>query len=216
MYKAAIFDLDGTLTDTLESMAVAGNKTLESVGLEKRSVEEYKYFAGDGADTLVRRILVAAGDTECKLFDKAYNLYRKEFAIDCTYKVKPYDGIMDMVKQLKDKGIKLAILSNKPHARVVEVVYKFFGEGIFDIVQGQVDGVAKKPDPQGAILIAQKLGVQVDECIYVGDTDVDMKTGKSADMYTVGVLWGFREEEELKVNGADKIVSKPSEIIELI
>lgn len=216
MYKAAIFDLDGTLTDTLESMAVAGNKTLESFGLEKRGVEEYKYFAGDGADTLVRRILVAAGDTECKLFDKAYNLYKKEFAIDCTYKVKPYDGIMDMVKQLKDKGIKLAILSNKPHARVVEVVYKFFGEGIFDIVQGQVDDVAKKPDPQGAILIAQKLGVQVDECIYVGDTDVDMKTGKSADMYTVGVLWGFREEEELKVNGADKIVSKPSEIIELI
>lgn len=216
MYKVAIFDLDGTLTDTLESMAVAGNKTLESVGLEKRSVEEYKYFAGDGADTLVRRMLVAAGDSECKLFDKAYNLYRKEFAIDCTYKVKTYDGIMEMVKQMKDKGMKLAVLSNKPHARAVEVVYKFFGEGLFDIVQGQVDGVAKKPDPQGALLIAKKLGVETNECLYVGDTDVDMKTGKSADMFTVGVLWGFRDEEELRTNGADRIVSKPSEIIDLL
>lgn len=216
MYKVAIFDLDGTLTDTLESIAVAGNKTLENVGLKARSIEEYKYFAGDGADTLVRRMLVAAGDTECKLFDKAYNLYRKEFAIDCTYNVKPYEGIMDMVKALKEKGLKLAVLSNKPHARTVEVVYKFFREDIFDFVQGQIDGINKKPDPQGAISIAKKLGVDTSECIYVGDTDVDMKTGKSANMYTVGVLWGFRDEKELIENGADKIVSKPNEIVELI
>ena len=121
-----------------------------------------------------------------------------------------------MVKQMKEKEMKLAVLSNKPHARAVEVVYKFFGEGLFDIVQGQVDGVAKKPDPQGAILIAKKLGVETNECLYVGDTDVDMKTGKSADMFTVGVLWGFRDEEELRTNGADKIVSKPSEIMELL
>ena len=216
MFKVAIFDLDGTLTDTLESMAVAGNKTLEKVGLEPRSIDEYKYFAGDGADTLVRRMLVASGDTECKLFDKAYNLYRREFAVDCTYKVNPYDGIMDMIKALKEKGLKLAVLSNKPHARVMEVVYKFFEEGTFDVVQGQVDGVNKKPDPQGAITISKILGVDTTECIYVGDTDVDMKTGKSANMYTVGVLWGFREEEELRTNGADKIVSKPSEIVELV
>ena len=216
MYKVAIFDLDGTLTDTLESIAVAGNKTLESIGLEARSIEEYKYFAGDGADTLVRRMLVAAGDTECKLFDKAYNFYRKEFAIDCTYNVEPYDGIMDMVKALKEKGLKLAVLSNKPHARTVEVVYKYFKEDIFDFVQGQIDGINKKPDPQGALSIAKKLGVDTSECIYVGDTDVDIKTGKSANMYTVGVLWGFRDEKELIENGADKIVSKPNEIVELI
>ena len=216
MYKVAIFDLDGTLTDTLESIAVAGNKTLESIGLEARSIEEYKYFAGDGADTLVRRMLVAAGETECKLFDKAYNFYRKEFAIDCTYNVEPYDGIMDMVKALKEKGLKLAVLSNKPHARTVEVVYKYFKEDIFDFVQGQIDGINKKPDPQGALSIAKKLGVDTSECIYVGDTDVDMKTGKSANMYTVGVLWGFRDEKELIENGADKIVSKPNEIVELI
>ena len=200
----------------MESIAVAGNKTLESIGLEARSIEEYKYFAGDGADTLVRRMLVAAGDTECKLFDKAYNFYRKEFAIDCTYNVEPYDGIMDMVKALKEKGLKLAVLSNKPHARTVEVVYKYFKEDIFDFVQGQIDGINKKPDPQGALSIAKKLGVDTSECIYVGDTDVDMKTGKSANMYTVGVLWGFRDEKELIENGADKIVSKPNEIVELI
>ena len=121
-----------------------------------------------------------------------------------------------MIKALKEKGLKLAVLSNKPHARVMEVVYKFFEEGTFDVVQGQVDGVNKKPDPQGAITISKILGVDTTECIYVGDTDVDMKTGKSANMYTVGVLWGFREEEELRTNGADKIVSKPSEIVELV
>ena len=216
MYKAVIFDLDGTLTDTLESMALASNKTLEYVGLKPRNVQEYKYFVGDGADVLVRRFLVAAGDIECNLFEKAYDAYMKQFAQDCTYKVKPYDGIEDMLSQLKDMGIKLAVLSNKPHLRAVEVIDKFFRENTFDIAQGHSIGMEKKPDPTEALAIAKKLGVKPNECIYVGDTDVDMQTGKSAGMYTVGVLWGFRDEKELRENGADYIARNPSDIFNLL
>lgn len=212
MYKAVIFDLDGTLTDTLESMAVAGNKTLEYVGLKPHSVEKYKYFVGDGADILVRRFLKAAGDTECVNFNKAYDAYMRQFALDCTYKVKIYDGIEEMLNKLREKGMKLAVLSNKPHLRAVEVIDNFFEKNIFDIVQGHIQGKAKKPNPNEALEIARKLGVEPCECIYVGDTDVDMQTGKNAGMFTVGVLWGFRDEKELLENGADIVVEKPEEI----
>ena len=216
MIKAVIFDLDGTLTDTLESMAVAGNNTLESVGLEPRPIEEYKYFAGDGADVLVERFLKAAGDEKLEKYEEAYKNYKEEFALDCTYNVKVYDGILDMLEKLKEKKVKVAVLSNKPHQRVIQVVYKFFGEGMFNIVQGQMEGFAKKPDPEAAISIAKRLGVNPDEVLYVGDTDVDMQTGINASMNTVGVLWGFREEKELRENGAHNIISEPKQILDLI
>lgn len=216
MYKAVIFDLDGTLTDTLESMALASNKTLEYVGLKPRKVEEYKYFVGNGADVLVRRFLVAAGDKDCRLFEKAYEAYMKQFAIDCTYKVKLYDGIENMLKELKNKGIKLAVLSNKPHLRAVEVIDKFFNEDTFDIVKGHIVGKNKKPNPSEVLKMANELQVKPSECIYVGDTDVDMQTGKNAGMYTVGVLWGFRDEKELNEHGADFIAKTPKDISDLI
>ena len=216
MIKAVIFDLDGTLTDTLESMAIAGNKTLESVGLEPRPIEEYKDFAGDGADTLVKRFLNAAGDVNLEKYAIAYENYMKEFALDCTYNVKVYDGILDMLEKLKVNKIKVAVLSNKPHQRVIEVVYKFFGESMFNIVQGQMEIIPKKPDPTGVINLAKRLGVREDEVLYVGDTDVDMQTGINASMNTAGVLWGFRDEQELRDNGAQYIVSEPAQLLDLI
>ena len=216
MIKAVIFDLDGTLTDTLESMAVAGNKTLKSVGLEPRSIEEYKSFAGDGADTLVQRMLIAAGDTKLEKFDEAYNNYMREFALDCTHNVAIYEGINELLLELKKRGIKMAVLSNKPHQRALQVVYKFFGESMFNIVFGHMDGVDKKPDPSLAIKISKMLGVGQNEVMYIGDTDVDMMTGVNAKMKTVGVLWGFREKEELIEYGAEYIVSRPEEILEIL
>ena len=214
--KAVVFDLDGTLTNTLESLAYVGNKTLESLGLEARPMEEYKYFAGDGVDTLIKRFLMAAGDLECENYKKAYEFFMTEFTGDCTYKVEPYEGIKETLVALKEKGMKLAVLSNKIHPKTVEVVYKFFGENTFDIIQGQMDGLEKKPHPEGALQISKRLGIDVSEIMYVGDTDVDMKTGTSAGMFTVGVLWGFREEDELVENGANKIISHPSELLDLI
>lgn len=216
MYKGMIFDLDGTLADTLESIGTATNKVLENCGLPKQPMESYKYFAGDGADTLIRRALTAAGDEDNRWFEKAYAEYKVVFQKDCTYKVKPYEGIIEMLREVKKQGIKLAVVSNKPHARTQEVVEKLFGNDIFDVVIGQREGIAKKPDPVGALEAAGKLGLLPEECMYIGDTNVDMETGHRAGMFTVGVLWGFRDRAELEAGHADAIAAEPGELESLV
>lgn len=215
MYKGMIFDLDGTLVDSIESIGTAGNKALEACGLKPQPIESYKYFAGDGADTLIRRALAATGDTEGKWFEKAYEEYKTIFKKDCTYKVKPFEGIPELLKEAKARGIKLSVVSNKPHERTVEVIDKLFGKGIFDTVVGQREGIAKKPDPIGALEAAKSFGLKPEECMYIGDTNVDMETGHRAGMFTVGVLWGFRDRAELEANHADAIVAEPKELLEL-
>jgi phosphoglycolate phosphatase len=214
-YKGMIFDLDGTLADTIESIGTAGNKALEVCQLKPHPLEEYRYFAGDGADTLVRRALAAAGDTTGEHFDEAYREYKRFFEKSCTYKVKPFEGITEMLSEAKKQGIKLAVVSNKPHAAAIEVVETLFGAGFFDMIVGNREGIAKKPDPVGALEAAKKFGVSPEECMYIGDTDVDMQTGHRAGMYTVGVLWGFRSRQELEENHADRIVERPAELLEL-
>lgn len=216
MYKGIIFDLDGTIADTLKSIAVSANRVLKECGLEPRPIDEYRYYAGDGADTLIRRSLSAAGDLDGVNFNRAYKKYGEIFEKDCTFEVKVFDGMMEALKQIKGKGIKLGVLTNKPHDRAVTVVGVLFGNEIFDIVIGQQEGLAKKPDPTGAILMAEKLGIDPRDCMYVGDTDVDMETGKRAGMYTVGVLWGFREKQELLDHKADVLIERPGELLGLL
>lgn len=211
--KACIFDLDGTLADTITSIAYSCNQALEACGLPLQPEEDYKYYAGDGAKTLVERALVAAGDTKLENIEKAYDVYTGIFKKDCTYKVSVFEGMADMLKNLKSKGIKLAVLSNKPHLRTIDVIDRLFGPDLFDFVQGQCDQFPKKPAPDGATYIAKLFNIQPDQCVYVGDTNTDMQTGKGAGMFTVGVLWGFRPKEELEANHADAIVSKPEEIL---
>lgn len=213
MIKAVLFDLDGTLSDSLESMALAGNKVLEQFGLPKMPIENYRYYCGDGAAMLVKRVLHDAGDKEEKYFEEAYVAYQEVFRKDCTFKVKPYDGILDMIAEMKEQGVKMAVVSNKPHERSVEVVQKLFGVDTFDAVIGMKEGKKGKPDPTGALEAAKILGVEPFECAFVGDTNVDMKTGTNAGMLRVGVLWGFRDEKELVENGADEIVASPQELI---
>lgn len=216
MYKVAIFDLDGTLADTIESIATAGNKTLTACGLEPLAQERYEYFAGDGADTLIRRSLAAAGDMDGVNFEKAYAFYKEIFEKDCTYKVTIFDGLKEVLDEMKRRGILLAVLSNKPHSRTVTVVETLFGKGYFDVVLGQHNGYKRKPNPEGAYMIVKELEVDPSECIYVGDTDVDMQTGTAADMFTVGVLWGFRERAELEANHADVIIASPDELLSFV
>ncbi|HIQ99433.1 MAG TPA: Cof-type HAD-IIB family hydrolase [Candidatus Scybalocola faecavium] len=216
MIKACIFDLDGTLADTLESMAIAANEALEQFGLRPLPVDNYKYYAGDGAKTLVERAMKDGGDPQLVHFDQVYRSYSQKFEKDCTYKVKVYDGILKMLDDLRTRGIKTAVLSNKPHARVLDVIGKLFGTGVFDHVQGQQDDIPKKPDPAGALMTARLLGVKPKECMYFGDTNVDMKTGNAAGMYTVGVLWGFRTRRELEENQAHHILSSPDQIVALV
>lgn len=216
MIKAVIFDLDGTLTDSLESMAIAGNKVLKDLGLEAMPVDNYRYYCGDGAAMLVRRALYDAGDKDGQLFDKAYQMYQDIFRVDCTFQVKVFDGIRDMIVLLKKQKIKLAVLSNKPHERTLDVVNKLFEQNDFDLVLGLKEGAKAKPNPDGALKIAEVLGVKPEECAFVGDTNVDMKTGTNAGMFRIGVLWGFRTREELEENGADEIVQNPIQIVEKI
>lgn len=216
MYELVIFDLDGTLVDTIESIAMAGNKMLEACGYTKREPFEYNYFAGDGHHELIKRALYAAGDTEYSSYEKGVRLYEKYFEKDCTYNVKAYEGIMSLLLTLKKKGIKIAVLTNKAHNRAMNVLDTVFGKDFFDVVLGVHEGLEKKPNPKGAFYITRKLNIDPKKCIYVGDTDVDMQTGHAAGMFTIGVLWGFRDREELEKYNPQAIISKPEEILDVL
>lgn len=215
MIKACIFDLDGTLANTLESMSYVANIVLKKFSLKELPTENFKYYCGDGADMLVRRCLVDAGDPELLHFEEGKNLYRQLFAENSMYKAEPYPEIPELLSELRSRGIKLGVCSNKPHGAAVEVIAQLF-EGRFDMVLGQQEGIAKKPAPDGPLFIAKKLGVKPEECLYIGDTGTDMKTGKAAEMHTVGVLWGFRTKEELMKNGCQALAEKPMDIIKIL
>lgn len=214
--KAVIFDLDGTLSDSLLSMAYSCNLTLEAFGFQTFETERYQYFVGDGAEELIKRCLRNAGDENCLHFDEVFQKYKEIFEKYCMYEVKPYKGIAETLLKLKEMGMKIAVLSNKPHERCIDVVKTLFGENFFDEVQGQVKEIERKPSPAGALILAQKLNVTPKECIYIGDTDTDMKTGKGAGMFTLGALWGFRTREELVNNQADQVIENPCEILEYL
>ena len=213
MKKLAIFDLDGTLVDSIGSIAGACNEALKENGLEERSVNEYKYFAGDGALELVKRAVYASGDTEYKKLDSVYSIYKEIFVKDCTKGVVPFEDINELLKQLKKREIKLAVLSNKPHDRTIDVVNKIFGNNTFDMVLGYKNEETKKPNPYGALLIAKHFNIKPEDCVYIGDTDTDMQTGVNAGMYTIGVSWGFRDREELIKNKANIIVDNPMDLL---
>lgn len=213
MKKAVIFDLDGTLADTLESIQYCANYAIGTCGYPEIPLEKYKVFVGDGADTLIRRCLTYSGDLEGEHYEKAFLRYQLFFKDNCMHNVKPYDGIVEMLDSLKQAGIKLAVFSNKPHERTINVVESLFGKGYFDEILGQTEKRPKKPNPSGVFYLAEKLGVSLEEIAYVGDTSTDMKTGKGAEVWTIGVLWGFRDRAELEKYKADIIVEKPSEIV---
>ena len=137
MKKAVIFDLDGTLSDSIQSIKYSGDKTMEAFGYGPFSVEQYKYFVGDGAANLVRRALEAGGDTRLSHFAEAYPLYREIFKENCMFRVRPYEGIRELLAALKAQEVKIAVLSNKPHAETVNVIETLFGKGFFDVIQGQ-------------------------------------------------------------------------------
>ena len=214
--KACIFDLDGTLANTLESMSVSANQVIEPFGYAPLPAENFKYYAGDGARTLVERVLRDAGDQDLIHLEEVYQAYSAIFDQDCTYKVTVYDGMGETLEKIKSMGIKLAVLSNKPHAQTKKVISNLFGDELFDWVQGQQEGIEKKPDPSGALAIAKAFGVKPEECMYVGDTNVDMMTGNRAGMFTVGVLWGLRDRQELIEHHAHALAEKPEDLMRLL
>ena len=212
--KACIFDLDGTIADTVESIAHAVNRVLAHFGLPERPVEAFCYYAGDGFDLAVKRALFDAGDTTEQHLKEGCRIGRIWFQEDPLYHVKPYDGMVETLTQLR-KQVPIAVCSNKPHEAAVHVVESVFGKGFFNRIQGQTDTIPRKPAPDGALAIAAALGAEPEECLYFGDTNTDMKTGLAAGMFTCGVTWGFRPEKELEENGAMALLHRPQEILEL-
>lgn len=216
MYQCCIFDLDGTLLNTLVAISLSANLTLEELGLETIEQERYKFLVGDGASKLVERMLMERGHGEEKeLFDRAYPIYQKNFKQYSMYDVRPYDGILELLTSLKEAGIKISVLSNKPHLRTIENIETMFGKGFFDYIQGEreAEGVKRKPDPSGVYQILNYFGLSREECLYIGDTNTDMQTGKNAGLDTVGVTWGFRPESELLEYNPALIAHAPIEIL---
>lgn len=215
-YKAVIFDLDGTLLNTLEALAWCTNRTLDTWNLPHLTEEDMKTIVGDGYRMQIRRALLKAGDTGLTHYEEALPIYMEHFARDSLRGVRPYPGIRELLEYLKESGIAIACFSNKPDAQAVENIEHVFGKGYFDRIRGARENFPKKPDPAGALEIAASLGLSPGECLYLGDTNTDMKTGKNACMDTIGVLWGFRSREELIAFGPSAVISEPKEIRQII
>ncbi len=216
MYKCAIFDLDGTLADTLKTISYFANKALTHFSLSAYSEEEYKYMVGNGAKILVKRMLENQGSYTDELFEKVFTYYNEIYNNDFLYLTSPYDGICELLKFLKESEIKIGALSNKPHYPTTMILDNIFEKGIFDLKYGQRENYPIKPDPKVLLEMLEEWGIKPEECLYIGDTKTDMQTGKNAGAFTIGVLWGFRDKEELVSNNADFIAEKPSDIIDFI
>lgn len=214
--KACIFDLDGTLTNTLESMTYSVNLTLKEMGLSQITKDQCRMFVGNGARVLIEESLKVSGDPKASRIEEGMKIYGRIFDQNCTYHVTPYEGIPEMLKALKDRGIHLAVLSNKPDRQTVKVVKEIFGDNIFDYAQGQKDGIRRKPAPDGVWYLMKQMQVSKEECLYIGDSEVDAATGKNAGLKTIGVLWGFRDRKTLETAGADHLIERPEELLQFV
>ena len=218
MYKCCIFDLDGTLVNSIYAIQRSVNETIKIWNMREISVEESKLYVGDGYKKLLERALTARGDEKLAHYDEAVKRYQDVFKKCCMYRVEAYDGIKELLEFLKAHDIRIAVLSNKPHPRTLDNVEGVFGKGYFDLVCGEREdqGIRKKPCPDGVWAILDELDVPREEVLYFGDTNTDMKTGKNAQVDTVGVTWGFRTREELEEFRPAFIADHPSQAIEYI
>lgn len=213
--EVCIFDLDGTLTDTLEAISHFGNTALAANGFKVFEKDRYREFVGDGRVKLIERMLSAQGALNNANYAAVCAAYDTAYEADPLYKTDAYDGIHELLAALKAAGIRLAVCSNKPDNVVRGVIERVFASDVFDCVHGVTDGGAVKPDPSAALEIAEKLGAKPDECLFIGDTNVDIFTAQNAGMTSVGVLWGFRDRAELEAAGADYIIAAPNEILQI-
>ena len=207
--KACIFDLDGTLTNTLESMTYSVNLTLKEMGLSQITKDQCRMFVGNGARVLIEESLKVSGDPKASRIEEGMKIYGRIFDQNCTYHVTLYEGIPEMLKALKDRGIHLAVLSNKPDRQTVKVVKEIYA-------QGQKDGIRRKPEPDGVWYLMEQMQVSKEECLYIGDSEVDAATGKNAGLKTIGVLWGFRDRKTLETAGADHLIERPEELLQFV
>lgn len=214
-FNAVIFDLDGTLLDTLADISGSANEVLKERGHPTHSIEAYRHFIGDGVATLFQRILpegLRAVDLIADCVDEFASTYGRKW----NEHSKLYPGIVELLDELTRRNVPIAVLSNKPHDFVGVCMNEFLSDWNFNPILGQRDGVPRKPDPAGVHEVCQALNVEASECLYVGDSSVDMLTAKNSGAFAVGVAWGFRPVEELIEYGADQILNTPVDLLQLL
>lgn len=213
-YRAVLFDLDGTLLDTLEDLAASGNWALRELGMPEHPRDAYKYFVGDGVENLARRA-IPCERCDAATVGRCAELVREAYTKRWAETTRPYPGIPELLDALCARGTPMAVLSNKPDDFTRLCVEKLLPAWRFAAVVGALARVARKPDPAGALRIAEYLGVAPAEILYLGDTNTDMQTAVRANMFPVGALWGFRTAEELTASGARVLVRRPAEVLDL-
>lgn len=211
-YQTYIFDLDGTLLDTLGDLAASVNYALRSCDMPEHSIEDVRSFVGNGVRLLMERA-VPNGASNPR-FDEAFSVFRQHYMAHSLDTTRPYDGIPEMLAALKAQGCRLAVVSNKFYAATQELCHHFFADTI-DVAIGEheAEGIRKKPAPDTVFEALRQLGVEKDNAVYVGDSDVDIQTAQNSGLPCISVLWGFRDRDFLIKNGAETLISAPSEIL---
>ena len=213
--KMCIFDLDGTLINSLEDLAISVNYALEKNGFATHHVDAYRTFVGDGAVILIKRAMATREFTQTE-FELVKKDYDEHYKVHCIDKTALYDGALELLNELKEKDIKLAVISNKPDDFVKSIMSKMNLTQYFEYIAGGLPDVPKKPDPYAFNLLMQKFSLTKGECLYVGDSDVDIFTGKNAGIKTLGASWGFRGRQELIDANAEIIIDSLSEVLDYV
>lgn len=214
--KAVVFDLDGTIMNTIDSLALCGNMMLKSYGKSPLPTENYFYYVGDGAKKLVERILTAANIDVSSHLDEAFAVYLDLFSKNKDYKVLPYTSIVETIKKLKSLGIRLFVYTNKPDCEAKKILNTMLGDDMFDDIRGDRGIGILKPNPLAVLEWSKLYNIPTDEMLYLGDTNTDMQTGNNAGAYTVGVSWGFRKRDELFNAGAYDVIDDPRQILNYV
>ena len=215
-YKAVVFDMDGTLLDTLEDLADSMNRVLVWKGFPAHPVGAYREFVGSGAAQLVRRALPTGAREDPAMRDACLRAFLDEYETGWKVKTDPYESIPELLDNLAARDLPMAVLTNKPQTFADLCMREFLASWPFVVTMGQVPGVPVKPDPAGSRRLIEHLGVRPEEILYLGDTDVDMRTAVNAGMHPVGVLWGFRPKEELLGSGAAVTIAHPLELLRFL
>ncbi|NVL89691.1 MAG: HAD family hydrolase [Desulfobacterales bacterium] len=214
-FKAVIFDLDGTLLDTLEDIADSANSALMKYGFPVHEVDAYRYFVGEGMTTLISLALPAEKRNNDIIAD-CVKAFRENYSRNWNVNTRPYDGVPELLDALAARHVKMAILSNKPDDFTKHCTREFLPNRNFEMILGRRDGIPRKPDPVGALEIAESLNITPSRFLYLGDSAVDMKTAVRAGMFPVGALWGFRPLDELREHGARAVIERPMELLGLL
>lgn len=212
-YQLVIFDLDGTILNTLEDLTDSVNFALRKCGLPEHSIENVRQFVGNGIRKLMERAVPSGSDVQ--MIDKVHETFTAYYKEHCADKTRPYDGILETLLHLKELGYKLAVVSNKADYGVQELCKQYY-DGIFDYAVGEREGIKKKPAPDSVNEVLDKMHVSRNQAVYVGDSEVDIETASNAQMDCIVVEWGFRKKEFLIERGAKVMVSEPSQIEEIV